>query len=220
MFWTLGLAHLIGDYPLQTDRMVRAKRHWPGLTLHVAIHFAVMLLLTGRDSLVVWPPLLMLAAAHFAIDSFKNLETVRWPQMVLPPYFVDQLLHILSIFLVARWIETRYGIYRDQPWMIYAAAYLSATHVWFITERIVAYRDAAYRKHIESHYLARVGVRALALTVYLLLGRQVWLAVAAPAMATALLPEPYRCSSYCRLMLLQDVLGPLVLAILVFLLSP
>lgn len=222
MFWTLGLAHLIGDYPLQTDRLVRAKRHWPGLALHVAIHLAVMLLLTGRDSLVVWPQLLVLAAAHFAIDSLKNFESIRWPRFVVVPYILDQVLHVISITFIALWIETRYGIQRDQPWLIYAAAYLSATHVWFITERIVAHREARYRQVVEAHRWSRIVARGVALTVYLLLGHLLRLPdlIASTVLLGALLPPPYRrCTPFRRRMLLQDLFGPLLLALLVFLLA-
>ena len=219
MFWTLGLAHLIADYPLQSNRLVLAKRHWPGLTVHVAIHFAMMLLLAGRDALLVWPQLLALAAIHFAIDSFKNFNSARWPRLVVFPYVLDQLLHLLSIALVAVWIQAVHGIQRDQDWLIYAAAYVLATHVWFITERILAHDDECYRKEIEAHYLPRMVVRALALTLFLLAGRLIWTAATATPLLFIAGPLrlPYRQSHFRRRMLLQDLLGPLLLAILVLL---
>lgn len=222
MFWTLGLAHLIGDYPLQTDGLVRAKRHWYGLLLHVAIHLLVMLLLTGRDSLVVWPQLLVLTAAHYAIDSLKSLESKRWPQFVILPYVMDQVLHIISIFLVATWIESRYGIQRDSTWLVYATAYLTATHVWFITERIIAHRETDYQAAVETHRWSRLATRALVLTVYLLLGHLLRVPEwnNSGVALVALLFTPYRSSPYRRRMLAQDLLGPLLLALLVFLLAP
>lgn len=222
MFWTLALAHLIGDYPLQTDRLVLAKRHWRGLALHVAIHLTVMLLLTGRDSLVVWPQLLVLAALHFAIDSLKNFESTRWPRFVVLPYLLDQLLHIISIVLVASWIETRFGIQRHHEWLIYAAAYLSATHVWFITERIVAHREAPYQAAVDAYRWSRIAARGLALTVYLLIGHMLRIPelLASTAFLVALIPPPYRYPPYHRRMLAQDLVGPFLLALLVFLLAP
>lgn len=218
MFWTLALAHLIGDYPLQTDSLVRAKRHWRGLTIHVAIHLAVMLLLTGRDSLIVWPQLLALTAAHFAIDALKNYEARRWPHLVVTSYTADQVLHFLSIVLVALWIESEHGINRDQNWLIYAAAYLSATHVWFITERVVAHRRPRYQAEVEDHRWSRIIARGLALSLYLILGNLVIApeALMATFALAILLPPPYRCTRFRRLMLAQDLLGPLFLALLVF----
>lgn len=222
MFWTLGLAHLIGDYPLQTDRIVRAKRHWSGLTLHVAIHYGVMLLLSGRDSLRLWPHLLALAAVHFAIDSLKNFESRRWPRVVVLPYVFDQILHIASIALVAAWIEAQTGIVRDRPWILYAAAFLTATHVWFITERIIAHREPRYRDAVETHRWSRQIVRALALSAYLLIGHLLYRPdlLASAIIFVALLPAPYRPLPYRRRMLVQDLIGPLILALLVFLLMP
>lgn len=219
MFWTLTLAHLIGDYPLQTDRLVRAKRHWWGLTIHVAIHLAVMLLLTGRDSLSVWPQLLALAAVHFAIDALKNYEARRWPNLVVTSYTADQILHFLSIILVAIWIESVHGLSRDQDWLIYAAAYLGATHVWFITERVVAYRQPRYQAEVETHRWLRILARGLTLSVYLLLGQLILApeALLAAFALTVQLPSPYRCTQFRRRMLVQDLLGPLFLAMLVFL---
>lgn len=229
MFWTLALAHLIGDYPLQTDRLVRLKRRWDGLLLHVAIHLALMLLLSGRDSLRIWPQLLALTAIHYAVDTLKNIETNRWPHVVILPYFLDQLLHILSLYFVARWIEGRHGVYRDADWLIYAVAYLSVTHVWFITERIVAHRRSRYLAAVETYRWSRQLYRAAALTVFLLIGGLLGSLLlpsrladdAAPlsaplaALFTGLLPPPYRASPYHRLLLAQDLLGPLLAALLV-----
>ena len=44
MFWPLFLAHLLADYPLQSDWMVQAKKTWPGLATHVAVHLATVLI--------------------------------------------------------------------------------------------------------------------------------------------------------------------------------
>lgn len=214
MFWTLGLAHLIADYPLQTDGLVRAKRHWHGLALHVLAHLATMILLCGMDSLVIWPALVALATAHLVIDASKTVTSARWPERVVVPYIVDQIVHIASIVLVAGWIEARYGVRRDQPWMLIAAAYLSVTHVWYITERVVAHRDPSFQEVAQTHHWSRMIVRGLALTVYLL-GAALLAprnAIAAPALISALSSLPYRDALYGRRMLVLDLLGPLIIA--------
>ena len=84
MFWTLLLAHLIADYPLQSSWMVRAKRTLGGLTLHVAIHIVVMLILVGPALPQVWLPLAAIALVHFALDAGKNVartgsSAAIWP---------------------------------------------------------------------------------------------------------------------------------------------
>lgn len=214
MFWTLGLAHLLADYPLQTDGLVRAKQYWYGLALHVLVHLATMLLLCGLDSLVIWPALVALTIAHFVIDAAKGAASVRWPRRVVVPYVADQIAHAATIVLVGGWIETRYGVRRDQAWMLIAAAYLIATHVWYITERVVAHCDPSYQNVARAHHWSRMLVRGLALTVYLL-GAALLAprdAVAAPALIAGLSSLPYHDAIYGRRMLVLDLLGPLLIA--------
>jgi hypothetical protein len=231
VFWTLFLAHLLGDYPLQTDEMARAKRYWPGLLRHVTVHLLVLLLMAGMASATIWPYLLALAAAHFAIDALKNFNMRRWPGRVFSMYLLDQGLHMLSLLLAARWIVAATGVARDRPWMVYAAAYLLATHVWFITERVMAGQRRADPAVVEAGRWWRVGVRALALTVYLLLGRaflgqpQVGLPLAGLAIAGLPLVGlaagerlgvfPYGSSRRQRQLLVVDLLVPLAAAVLV-----
>ena len=100
MFWIFLLAHFIGDYPLQTDKMVVAKHHWRGLLAHVGVHFAILMVLS-LPSLRAWfPYILLLSAIHFGIDIFKNWLGKRFSSRVLLFYFQDQLLHFLSIVFV------------------------------------------------------------------------------------------------------------------------
>ncbi len=95
---------------------------------------------------------------------------------------------------------------------------LSATHVWFITERVVAYRQPRYQVKVETHRWSRIFARGLTLSVYLLLGHLLLAPeVLMITFALALrLPPPYRCTQFRRRMLVQDLLGPLILALLVF----
>ena len=45
MFWYLLLAHFVGDYPLQTDWMVKFKSKWFGLGSHIVAHvFSIYLI--------------------------------------------------------------------------------------------------------------------------------------------------------------------------------
>ena len=217
MFWTLVLSHLIADYPLQTDRMVQAKRQFRGLTLHIAVHLLTMFVLSGRATLIVWPQLLALGAIHFAIDGIKNVTALRWPQYVVVPYLIDQLIHFLSIGLIAAWIEQRHGIRHDQHWMLYAAAYLFVTHIWFISERLVAHDNQAVREKIQAQRWQRMIVRAAMLTAYLLVGRFVVNPVLAAfgfPLFAGLWRYPYGDCRFGRSMLLLDLFVPLVVALL------
>ncbi|MCI0398497.1 MAG: DUF3307 domain-containing protein, partial [Chloroflexi bacterium] len=68
---TLLLAHLIADFPLQTNRIYALKiRSNAGIALHVGIHLAVTILLL-KNALADWLLLLILAVSHFTLDWLK-----------------------------------------------------------------------------------------------------------------------------------------------------
>ena len=161
MFWHLFLAHLVGDYPLQSEWLIENKRSLWGLSLHTAIHLTLMLLVVGVASAEAWPKILLLALVHFLLDLAK--------QMTLH-YVGDQILHILSIFLVAHWIEIDLPpmlLPSNTRWPSYAIGYLMATYVWYITERLFTEQDEKYQVELETHFWARMVTRAVFLTLFL-----------------------------------------------------
>ena len=174
MFWTLLLAHLIADYPLQSSWMVRAKRTLGGLTLHVAIHIVVMLILVGPALPQVWLPLAAIALVHFALDAGK-IVVIRWrPHWVVSSYLADQALHMITLWLASAWIaqHTPAATPLLKPNLaILLSGYLLATHIWFISERIFTHRDATYQQELNRFALVRMVTRGLLLTLFLLAGR-------------------------------------------------
>jgi hypothetical protein len=217
MFWHLFLAHLVGDYPLQSEWLIENKRSLWGLSLHTAIHLALMLLFIGVASAQVWPYLLVLALVHFLLDLAKSRLLRRWSKRATLLYVGDQALHILSIFLVANWIE------RDVPpsllpinavWPIYTIGYLMVTYVWYITERLFTELDKKYQKELEQYFWPRMVTRAGLLTLFLFAGG--FLEFAVGAMAIRL---PYMAGPYRRRELLVDIFVSLVVAIFVLLAS-
>lgn len=205
MFWLLYLAHFLGDYPLQPGWLVEAKRNWRGLVLHVSIHLAVMLFIVGPVRRFIWLYLLLLAGLHFAIDVLKNLFFRYRPKWVVGPHVLDQFLHLLSILLIAGWIQRivpQTWLPGYQVWPIYAMGYLLATYVWFITERVVSYADQAYQRELTAHLWSRMITRALLVTLFLLAWR--FLAAAIPLIATTV-QIPYVGGSYGRRALVTDL---------------
>lgn len=95
---TLLLAHLVADFPLQTNRIVKMKTQGnKGLGLHVFVHVVVLVLLI-RDPLQYWPAILLLAIAHFITDWAKvhvhsNSQT--------PGFLLDQFIHIITLIVLA-----------------------------------------------------------------------------------------------------------------------
>lgn len=75
------LAHLIGDYVLQSDWMAssKTKSSWPALA-H-AITYTIPFLLLGSSSSQV----LFIAATHFVIDRWRLARYVCWAKNWLAP---------------------------------------------------------------------------------------------------------------------------------------
>jgi len=217
MFWHLFLAHLIGDYPLQSEWLVEHKRSLWGLSLHTAIHLAVTLLVLGSASAEAWPKILLLIFFHFLLDLTKSSLLSKWPTYAALQYVVDQVLHIVSIFLAARWIE------RDLPavlmpvnttWPVYAIGYLMVTYVWYITERLFTIDNDIYQSELENQFWPRMITRAVMLTVFLFVGQSLEIALVGLA-----LQFPYRSGSYRRRTLVVDVLVSLVITFFILLAS-
>jgi hypothetical protein len=99
-FAALYLAHLIADFPLQTNRIYKLKNESnQGILLHVTIHLLVASILI-EDALSHWPLFLVLGAAHFLIDWTK----IRYPaHRQTPGFILDQFAHLLTIVLIAAW---------------------------------------------------------------------------------------------------------------------
>lgn len=99
IFFTLLLAHLIADFPLQTNWIFAMKlKSSKGIALHVFIHLIVTALLI-KEPVTVLPLFIILAATHFLIDWLK----LRYPtERQVPGFLLDQLLHLIVLgFLTA-----------------------------------------------------------------------------------------------------------------------
>jgi hypothetical protein len=209
MVWQLLLAHFLADYPLQPRWLLAAKQRLWGLLLHVTIHFLTALLLVGDVRWKLLPPLVSLALVHFVIDLTKYRLAVTRPAWVRLPYFIDQALHLLTILGAARWIAAALapaGAPAAEPWMIYLLGYLLATHVWFVTERMLTWHDKAYQQILETSLFPRMLSRALMLSALFLLG------VGPQVAAVAWLP--YRRESRGTRALLTDLAVAAAVAVL------
>ena len=215
MFWTLLLAHLMADYPLQTDRLVVAKKHLLGLIVHVSIHWAVMMLLFLPVIGFMWPFILIITLLHFGIDAFKNFLSRKRPQWVIGPYTFDQILHLSSLFLISAWIAktSELPVWQvTSPWVVYMIGLLLSTYIWFVSERILVYRKDNRQMSVTSSMWPRMGARFI---LYLL-----WVAPLAFTWFLALLAIVvivifYRRHNYPRRWLLIDVGVAFISAVIV-----
>lgn len=92
-------AHLAGDFLLQSSRMAAEKRRPATLALHLGIHALLLSLvaLTEPPTARLWPALLLVVAAHGAIDAW----TTRRAPRDLRHLALDQGFHVASLILAA-----------------------------------------------------------------------------------------------------------------------
>jgi len=206
MFWNLLLAHFLADYPLQSTWMVANKDHLRVLVLHVSIHFLVMLLVVVPAWRELWPYLLLLAVIHFGIDFGKITLSKYRPRWVAMPYLIDQLLHYISLGLVAWWASQNNAIpalFLDPHLAVLITGYLLVTYVWAISEKVLTTSQPEYRLELVSEFWPRMAVRGLLLTGLLGLrfpGQSIY------AMAGVGAVIPYVSGRYARRALLTDLL--------------
>lgn len=205
MFWTLLLCHLIADYPLQTDAMVQAKKHVLGLTAHVGVHLATMLVIVPIVAGAAWATTLLgvvsVTLCHFSIDFWKNILSQRKPQWVIIGYLQDQVLHVASLLLVASWFAGQIFAV-PAPWVVYLSGYLLVTHVWFVTEQVLSYRNKPCQQIGYEQRWPRMVSRALLLTLLVVVWYQV-----GPGFSklTLLFTWPYQSRTYRQRFVLIDI---------------
>ncbi len=211
MFWNLFLAHLLGDYPLQPMWLVRSKSQMWGLVLHASIHLLTLLLLVGSFRNEIWPQVLALTFFHFGVDVVKYRLTEARPEWVTSSYFVDQTIHVLSILVVAAWIDSvvpEAGPSFNTALLITISGYILIAHVWFVTEKTFSHADLGYNREVQLMLWPRMIARASFLTVLLAVGT-IGFGIAAA------LQLPYYRDTYWRRALTTDLVVAGVGAVLI-----
>ena len=113
IFLKLLLAHLLGDFVLQTDKGVVHKEankaaSW-FLYLHILIHFTLPLLLLW--DLRYWKLALVLALSHGIIDLI-TLYTRHWYKLKSTSFLLDQAAHLMVLFVLASYPNVQEALYR------------------------------------------------------------------------------------------------------------
>lgn len=110
LFLTVLLAHLLGDFPLQSSSMMRAKHQGiRGYIEHGAIHLLVLVLciaafisLYSLTSLWFWLAVCLYIAVHLGIDRAKQGLVSRAKLTDSTAVFLlDQILHVCAIIALA-----------------------------------------------------------------------------------------------------------------------
>lgn len=102
MIYLFVFAHLVADFILQPYALVRRKSHWDGLLLHGGIVLACMLLLPlfERQTLILWPQMVLITAIHIAADRWKVRHSERFFRHPIGPFLLDQAIHLTTLALV------------------------------------------------------------------------------------------------------------------------
>jgi hypothetical protein len=95
------LAHLIGDYALQTDKIAKIKSEGvKGVAVHTFLVCLAQLMLLSIFGVRGVAAALLGAGIHFMIDCLKLFVGKRFKNIELPYYFFDQGLHLIVIILL------------------------------------------------------------------------------------------------------------------------
>ncbi len=214
MIWTFLLAHFAGDYSLQSGKLAEAKQQWQGLLLHIGIHLLVMFGLTWGIWREVTRFILLIAGIHLLIDTIKSLVAKLRPDWVVIPYFFDQVFHLLTIFVVVGQMDPGLTPLLYGPWIKFALAVVLVTQVWFITERILFYRDQQYVKEVNRLVFKRAFVRTiLMMTSYSFLS----IVKSGPLQAIAGGLNLYSSKKYRKREILLDITVAVLTTIILFL---
>ncbi|MDQ8187357.1 DUF3307 domain-containing protein [Pelagicoccus sp. SDUM812002] len=113
LFVPLLAAHLLSDFALQTDAMVRTKDRPLTFLLHILITGLCAYILLGDFS--EWRIPLLVVATHGLVDLLKIRLTGRLIDD-LPAFLFDQAAHLAVIFAISAIDWSRIGIF--EPWWL------------------------------------------------------------------------------------------------------
>lgn len=146
----LVIAHVLGDFILQSDRWVAEKhdRHFfsPYLYLHGLVHLILAWLAVGewRGWIIAAP----IAFGHILFDGLKGLLKKKG----IGSFLIDQTAHALVI--IACWMlytdvrlaDITYSFNNERFWII-TATYFTVT---FVYQRLIAIATTIWRKDIPA----------------------------------------------------------------------
>jgi Protein of unknown function (DUF3307) len=211
MFWILIFCHLIADYPLQSNAMVKAKKTLSGLFMHISVHFlTLMVILCVILNYDIGSSLyfaVSISFFHLVIDHWKNVLSRLKPKWVIFTYIQDQILHVLSILLViSLWqlpisislLNNNYVIF------VYASGFVLSSYCWFITEYVLSYKHSVYQQRLVDTMWPRMMSRAIFYSI-VIVGFSYWVI---PVIAGAIIVVWYDLDEKIRYQTIaKDIVG-------------
>lgn len=102
LFLQAYLGHLLADFVFQPGRLVIAKRNgMKGMLVHTGIVTLSTALVLWRSLAETWPIILVVGAAHLAIEHLSVAARRKTAASGLRLFLLDQGLHVISLVLVA-----------------------------------------------------------------------------------------------------------------------
>ena len=125
LFIKLFLAHLIGDFLLQSNTWVihreENKVASKYLYFHVLLHFVVTMILLWDFR--YWKIALIIMVSHYGIDLLKMYTTPLFKNKSIP-FFMDQILHVIVLYCCA-YFENLYehtlSLFQQLDWALITA---------------------------------------------------------------------------------------------------
>lgn len=109
VLWIL-IAHFVGDFVMQTDKMAKGKSTDNVILFHHITWYVVPLMVVSAVTLIpaIW--VIINGAAHFVVDYFTSRRSSRqWSEGKVHDFFVtvgfDQLLHYTILLTSYAWVE-------------------------------------------------------------------------------------------------------------------
>ena len=107
IFVTLLLAHILTEYPLQTNALYQWKsKNLIGVFIHAGIYGLLAVIFSGTAAFknpILLGFIVFSVLAHVAIDQSKNIYIQNTQKDGMAAYLADQLAHILTL-LPAIWL--------------------------------------------------------------------------------------------------------------------
>ncbi|MFW5706355.1 MAG: DUF3307 domain-containing protein [Bacteroidota bacterium] len=143
LFLQLFLAHIVGDFVLQSNAWVKSKQKKKlrsvHLYLHVLLHGALVMLFVW--DLNFWLPALIITVAHLLIDIMRLNLSAKSKNAVF--FLLDQLLHLLVLAGITLWwqdMEVPMGFFQSAEFLIFTSGIVFVTMPASIMIRILVSR--------------------------------------------------------------------------------
>ncbi|MDX1364010.1 DUF3307 domain-containing protein [Arenibacter latericius] len=178
LFTKLILAHLIGDFMIQSTRWVvhKAANKISSiyLYLHTLVHFGLVMLLLW--DLNLWRLAVVIAVSHYFIDLAKLYVDPYFKNKAIP-FFIDQLLHVLVLYSCAYYgnlMEFTLGLIKGIDWALVTAVVFVGFPSSIIMAKLL--EGMSDRIEIDHKSLPNAGkyigiIERLFVLVFIILGR-------------------------------------------------